>query len=470
MSEKNSKTSGEIHGFKEILKKTGLPPLIIVVLCLGIWGLFYPANMSPDSFDQLSQAITQKYNDWHPPLMAITVSFFLRFGGTLGAFMLLQCMFGGLGVYLMAKSFIETACIKVRNPSYSALLVFSILLLPVSPLPCYLMTFWKDAWCMILFCWILATAMILFRKAEVLTSSKFYALYVLLVSFSVLAMLIRHNAVVIMPSIMCIAWMILHHKRKIPLPKSLLLGAIPLLLYIAFQQGQYHVFSIEKRHPEKQIMALDLVGMIIEEPSLRKELPYTNQHLTKEYKTAYRFGAVNRLLWRDPCALEETFTYGPAVIQEYKRAITKFPLVWMRVKLKAFYELIKPYRTTYWYHIGMVRNGFGMEQNKTFEPIRSFYNKILNGVKRRHPLRLISGVHIVWIAINLIWIVYYIKHKIRKNLFLIILLSVPFTYYLSYIPATTAWDFRFMYPATLCIQIITMACLVGRLFQRFCRE
>ncbi|NBX68681.1 MAG: hypothetical protein EBR01_06945 [Proteobacteria bacterium] len=31
---------------------------------------FYPGSMSPDSYDQLRQALTNHYNDWHPPVMA----------------------------------------------------------------------------------------------------------------------------------------------------------------------------------------------------------------------------------------------------------------------------------------------------------------------------------------------------------------------------------------------------------------
>ena len=39
--------------------------------------------------------------------------------------------------------------------------------------------------------------------------------------------------------------------------------------------------------------------------------------------------------------------------------------------------------------------------------------------------------------------------------------SPPLAFYLSYLPATPAHDFRFMYPATLAMQAITLASLMA---------
>ncbi len=49
-------------------------PLGPVVACLAsavvsAW-LFYPGMMSPDSVEQLAQAVTADFTDWHPPIMA----------------------------------------------------------------------------------------------------------------------------------------------------------------------------------------------------------------------------------------------------------------------------------------------------------------------------------------------------------------------------------------------------------------
>ncbi len=51
------------------------------------------------------------------------------------------------------------------------------------------------------------------------------------------------------------------------------------------------------------------------------------------------------------------------MLREYRHAILKHPLTWLYVKLRAFYELIRPSRIHYWFLMGISENPYGLSQN-----------------------------------------------------------------------------------------------------------
>ena len=390
--------------------------------------------------------------------MALVLHVIMKCGGDIGLLMLLQCLAGGLGVYYLCRSILAFSLSNKTHASWCSVLIFVFLISPLTPLAAYLMTFWKDAWCAIIFTWIVMLALTLYRKGEEYPPGRFYLLYGIFGFLLALAPLTRYNAIFVLPSCLITAWFILYSRRKTGLTKSVFLSLIPLILFLGEHRLQYLVFPIEETHPEQQVMALDLVGIMVLEPELGEEFPFTRQHLTKHYKTAYVFGAVNRLYWRPPLAVDDSYKYCETMVQEYKRAISKYPGIWLKVKLRAFWALVDPYHTTYWFHIGITNNQRGLAQNQFFQPLRALYEKALKWVEKNRFSRLISGVHLVWIVINLaalsvVWALFY---KRRDNIFFLwgVLLTIPFLYYASYLAATTAWDFRLMYPATLLVQTI----------------
>jgi CHASE2 domain-containing sensor protein len=73
-------------------------------------------------------------------------------------------------------------------------------------------------------------------------------------------------------------------------------------------------------------------------------------------------------------------------------------------------------------------------------------------------------VHLPWLVIDVCGIVACILIALRsrqrdKYLFFSIILTIPASYYISYLIAITASDFRFMYPSTLVMQVITLTCM-----------
>jgi hypothetical protein len=50
----------------------------------GHWAIFFRANMNPDSIEQFQHASSGRFNDWHPPAMAVILSGIMACGGDIG--------------------------------------------------------------------------------------------------------------------------------------------------------------------------------------------------------------------------------------------------------------------------------------------------------------------------------------------------------------------------------------------------
>ena len=67
-----------------------LTSVLIAVSCCII---FYPGIFSNDSFNQINQAITSRYNSWHPAIMAILMHYLYKPFGVGGIFLLHQVLY-----------------------------------------------------------------------------------------------------------------------------------------------------------------------------------------------------------------------------------------------------------------------------------------------------------------------------------------------------------------------------------------
>ena len=453
---------------------TVLHALLVVIVLFFDWVIFFPANMSPDSLWQYEQALNQNYSDFHPPIMSLILTFVMRLGGGIGILMLLQCLLGGFGVYYLARCILEQSGIEKRTASWFALSTFVILISPISPLAVYLMTFWKDAWCAIFFLYFFLIAIVLYSKARNLSLPLFGCLYSVFILVAIAILLTRHNAVAILPSCIAVSWVILYYGRRVSLLTACLISLILVFAYIGAQRSQYILFPIHKSHPETMIMTTDLVGILLEKPRLRDQFPYTSQNLTDDYATVYEYGMTKL-----------SFDYSQAMINEYKKAIEKFPFVWLNVKFRAFYELMKncDRPTYYWSYvtngkighaylvsaIGIVGNQFGLKQNTVFHSFRTGYKAALDYVEENAVLRSFSNFHLIWIALDLCGVFYtfflYLKYRENYFIFWMLLLSTLLSYYSSYIVATAGWDFRYMYPSTLSLQVITLSFVFATIYK-----
>ena len=50
------------------------PLAIVLVAVFCLWRIFSPGLLSFDSVDQYDQAVTGRYNDHHPPILAVSLA------------------------------------------------------------------------------------------------------------------------------------------------------------------------------------------------------------------------------------------------------------------------------------------------------------------------------------------------------------------------------------------------------------
>jgi hypothetical protein len=444
-----------------------LPGYLAVAVALALWRLFFPGLMSQDSIIQYGQAVTGQYNDWQPPLMAIVLRTVQGLGGALGLLMLGQCLAGVLGVRALARECLELLHgdrIPPRRAGWLALLVLLLLLLPWSPLAFYLMTFWKDAWTAVFLLWIGALAIALFRRGA---DRRRVALLVLL---SALLGLVRHNAVVILPLLGLLLWLGLR-RAGMARPAALAAAVAPLVLWLAANPLIDALFRVEELHPESQVMVIDLVGICAADRAACAELPWTRSHIRDEAGLArYRPGDIGFVFWDAPSPVDKTMRLDyPRLRAEYLYAVRRFPGELARVKLTAFETLLGLDQTSYFFHGTIVENPYGLRLNDRFAPARERLRGVETAVADS-GWRWLGGVHLVWIAVNVLWVAVLLARSFRPDgeryRFLACLLLVPLGYYLSYLAATPTHDFRFMYPSTLMIQGVTLSWALGGLAQK----
>jgi hypothetical protein len=89
-----------------------LVPATALLLLLMQASFFYPGSYIIDSDDQLAQAQTGQFNDWHPALMAMFWRLLIQLTGTPASMFLLQWACYWLGFALIADALVRTGRVK----------------------------------------------------------------------------------------------------------------------------------------------------------------------------------------------------------------------------------------------------------------------------------------------------------------------------------------------------------------------
>ena len=74
------------------------PLTCAALLCAGQLIVTFPGRLVVDSTQQLSQALSHRYGDWHPPVMAFVWSLLIRITGSSGALLVLHQVLHWLGI------------------------------------------------------------------------------------------------------------------------------------------------------------------------------------------------------------------------------------------------------------------------------------------------------------------------------------------------------------------------------------
>ncbi|MCK4342610.1 MAG: hypothetical protein KAY37_12910 [Phycisphaerae bacterium] len=154
--------------------------------------------------------------------------------------------------------------------------------------------------------------------------------------------------------------------------------------------------------------------------------------------------------------------------REYWHAARSFPLELVEVKCRGFVPLLGLSHTYYWVHspnCGLDPNDYELTAARSVRAGRECAFRVAHWVSGHRLWRWVSGVHLVWLAATVaalaVTLVQYRRRPSAAARFQAFLLLMPLAYYLGYLLATTAADFRYMYPATLLMQGYVVAAAIA---------
>jgi len=445
----------------------------LVLAGLVVWRLFYPALMSYDSIIQYDQAVTHRFADWHPPLMAIVLRFTLGSGAQIGLLMLAQCLAGLFGLRALVVAALDSlfgARISAARAQGIAALVIGFLLLPISPLPFYLMTFWKDSWSAVILLWMCAVSLGLLRESPASPGGRLpWRLVLILLALAAALGMVRHNAVVVLPFVGLVLWAAARRGSR---ALALTLALAPFAAFLGSEAAVDRIFHIEKVHLERHMMLFDLIGVCALDERACDALPFTRKSIVDpKYAEHYVPGNMAQSFWGATPMIDNGALWYPEELRaEFQRAAWRFPLLFARVKIEPFWRLLGFGAPHMFMYTRLDENKFGLYLNTRFAAPRNRLIQWVSAAGESRILRFISGVHLVWLTANFVWIACLLaasrggRSPGLRSLALVLLL--PLTFYLSYLLAAPAHDYRFMYPATLVLQAVTFAGLCGLAMRR----
>lgn len=445
-----------------ILMGGWMTPLLLAFVS---WQVFFPGILSPDSLDQFWQATHDHYWNWHPPVMAILLHHFMSIGFELSDVIFLQLIFGYFGVYCLFLRlfdfFARVFHISINRTfiQYAILLIYLALMSPLTPFAPFMSTFWKDVWFTIALIWIVNISLGFFLKGiEEDDLWKRIGLLCILVILMIFTLSLRHNAILLIPVYVGILFL-----ASRGLGVFLNTGTITLMLLGSFGLNSFlfSFYDITELEPKQSVMGLELVGLLMIQPDLLDEFPYTKSQLKDHYREIFNWADYRSMKWGDNSYMKPDFVKTSENLPlkgEYIYALKSYPFKMIEVKIRNYFRLIDPMHTTEWCPRGIARNEFGFEQTLLYSEIRNRYDRASFYVFSHPVLRWISAVHLVWIGASLgllgFAIARFVSRPCQDFLSQVILGLLAPLYSFSYLLAIPWTAFRYIYPSTLITQCV----------------
>jgi len=152
---------------------------------------------------------------------------------------------------------------------------------------------------------------------------------------------------------------------------------------------------------------------------------------------------------------------------QYYSLLKHAPLSVLKVKWDGFKMMIHPRIKYHWFHPQLDSNIYGLKQNKRFKSIRTKWMAATSHILVNKPLAYIFGGHLLWLLINIAFILFVFIKRLSPNIIFTTILFMPALYCFSYLLASTDPDFRFIYPSTLLMQIIFFSLISVLLSNKF---
>lgn len=483
---------------------TGFQYLLLFVTAVIVWQIFYPGLLSPDSIGQYTQAQTGIFDDANPPLMSLVLRLFIKLGGGIGTLIFLQCLaalFGLRSIISLSIRLFSGQSVSKQTAGLIAAAFTLLSLIPfLTPFMFFSVTFWKDAWLAIILIWIVSYLIWLFLVFDSL-SRKSFVIHIILLSVAASTIVaLRHNAIIVIPSI-CL---IIAAVSRIKFGNIGLSAAVPLLLMaLSLNSIIGSLFNVHPLHFGNTVLASDLKVMLKLYPELQPEYPLAARHQYAPILLDAKQGGVwDASVEGKPCPVIDcnkempqqcygtttntrgidgsncymTIGHDNKVLQdEYLNAVTNHPLKLANTKIYLFEQILHPRN---WQDRKMIydifANPFGLRPNENYSSIRTALSNSSLETGNKWYFVWISGIHLMWLVINLLCVIYFsIKAFIKRDktsVFLLLLFLIPLSYYFSYLLAATTPDYRFMYPSTLLMQTLTVSIIISWMSKMFQKQ
>ncbi|MBR0220756.1 MAG: hypothetical protein IJQ63_03200 [Synergistaceae bacterium] len=265
--------------------------IIAFIYFLIYYVVYYPGCFSPDSLNQIQEALTNKYIDWHPTLH--TLLFFklplTLTGECLGSMVLMQII-----LFALALAYMANTIYKYANFNYACLALAYVLITPVTPI--IVLYPWKDVAFAITAILLIAFMLnIYFTRGEWLNNFRNLILFAVILTF---ATIFRHNAVLFTAPLF-LALIIYANKKH-----ALIIFLISALLFAFIKIPVYRYVDAGKpKYIQREISGLPMtvIGNAVKEtPELLSQdiLDFAYQVAPKEkWQTKYITGSFNNIKW-----------------------------------------------------------------------------------------------------------------------------------------------------------------------------
>ncbi|MDM3403665.1 hypothetical protein OGV31_14785 [Citrobacter sp. Cb019] len=422
----------------------------IVLLIICISGMmcsiyaFYPGWMSPDSIFQYDNAVTGRYNSWHPVIMAWWWRVLGYISDGPGPFLVQNLMLFWVGFYFIAKTLAK----------YFRWGSIVVLLLAAMPSVLIIMAqLWKDA---VFTSLAVLSIGIVFYSID---SGKFYkSIFLLLIFLLSFAVGCKPNGILV--AIVLIGWWFLENTEVRSQRSKLIFSLLSVLLILVIPFIISKCLPVYRISPVQYIQSYDLLGIgVIENKVLLPDYITKQVGLSKDNALEFYFPGGNDTMFYRSLA-GNIATTDPNNLKDLQvrwiSAIKDYPGDYIKVRFDNFIELLR-WGAVYPAFVAadvIVKNpwGYVFISNK----LSDIY---INSISE-YPYLFFPWIYLS-ISLFSLFITKFLPKKLRR--FNVVLTLLIFSFSLPHFFIAPAADYRYLHFSVVCA-VVQFGMLLGLFF------